>query len=321
MSASTRVPSHIEYAIARFLSHKRALGRRYRGEEFLLRRLCRHLKKESTHDLDAVSFRRWLAFLRNRHPNTRRKWHQIVRNFCLHRRRSEPDCFVPPDDFAKLQPYVTPVMIEPDQISRMLQRASGLTPHPRSPLRAPATRLAVVLLYTAGLRLGELLRLAVVDIEDNGTVLRIRESKFHKSRLVPLSPSASRELRDYLQLRGQIFPMDPHSPLLCGHRRRGPKGFSHPGMQDAIRRLYIAAGVRDGQGRYPRVHDLRHNFALHALIRWYRAGADVQSMLPKLALFMGHVSIESSAYYLRWVPTLRRLASDRFESQFGHFVA
>jgi len=321
MNAVTMVPSRLERAIARFLAHKRALGRRYYGEELLLRRLCHRLKKDGAHELGADSFRRWLASLRNRHPNTRRKAHQIVRNFCLYRHRSEPDCFVPSEDFAKLQPYVTPVVIEPKQIGRMLQLASGLLPTPHSPLRGPVARLAVVLLYTAGLRIGELLRLNVGDVEDNGTVLRIRESKFHKSRLVPLSPSASRELRHYLRQRGQRFPMNAHSPLLCGHRRRGPKGYSRPGMQGAICRLYATADVRDGQGRYPRVHDMRHSFALQALIRWYRSGADVQSMLPKLALFMGHVSIESSAYYLRWVPTLRRLASERFENQFGRLVA
>jgi integrase/recombinase XerD len=319
MSAATK-PHRLEHAVAQFVAHKRALGCRYYGPALLLGRLCRHLEENGAYELDADSFQRWVATLRNRHPNTRYKAHQIVRNFCLHRQRSEPGCFVPSDGFAKLQPYVTPVIIEPEQIARMLELASRLMPNPRSPLRGPIMRLAVVLLYTAGLRLGELLRLAIGDVDDNGTVLRIRESKFHKSRLVPLSPSASRELRDYLRQRDQVFQMHPHSPLLCGHRRRGPKGYSHPGMQAAIRGLYFAAGVQDHRGRYPRVHDMRHSFALQALIRWYRAGADVQSSLPKLALFMGHVSIESSAYYLRWIPTLRRLASDRFEDQFGRLV-
>jgi integrase len=80
------------------------------------------------------------------------------------------------------------------------------------------------------------------------------------------------------------------------------------------------ADVRDEQGRRPRVHDVRHSFAVQALIRWYREGTDVQTQLPKLALYMGHVSIESTAHYLHWVPTLQRLASDRFELRFGHLV-
>ena len=76
----------------------------------------------------------------------------------------------------------------------------------------------------------------------------------------------------------------------------------------------------DDQGKLPRIHDLRHTFAVQTLIRWYKEGADVQSNLPKLALYMGHVSIESSAYYLHWVPSLRSLASQRFEQKFGRLV-
>jgi integrase len=84
--------------------------------------------------------------------------------------------------------------------------------------------------------------------------------------------------------------------------------------------LFDAAGVRDNDGRRPRIHDLRHSFALQALMRWYREGVDVQSRLPHLALYMGHVSIKSTAYYLRFVPSLAALASERFERRFGHLI-
>ena len=75
-------------------------------------------------------------------------------------------------------------------------------------------------------------------------------------------------------------------------------------MSQGIHRLFDAAGVCDAEGRRPRIHDLRHSFAVQALIRWYREGADVQSKLPHLAMYMGHVSIVSTAYYLRFVPAL-----------------
>ena len=91
-------------------------------------------------------------------------------------------------------------------------------------------------------------------------------------------------------------------------------------MQAALCRLFTAADVCDAHERRPRVHDLRHSFAVQALIRWFRAGADVQSCLPKLALFMGHVSIESTAHYLHWIPAVRALASARFEKRFGQLV-
>jgi integrase/recombinase XerD len=91
-------------------------------------------------------------------------------------------------------------------------------------------------------------------------------------------------------------------------------------MGEAIIRLFVAANVADHEGRRPRVHDVRHNFAIQALIRWYRSGVDTQSHLPRLAMYMGHVSIVSTAHYLHFVPTMRELASDRFEAAFGHLV-
>lgn len=314
-------PSVIAGVLARFLGHKRALGHRYRHEAWLLQKLQWHVEQSGCRDLNAKCFGTWLASFQDHHPNTRRKWYQIVRHFCEYRRRSEPECYLPPvEGAAKRQPYVTPVILEPEQIGRMIGIASTLPETNRSPLRGPALRLAIVLLYTCGLRLGELLRLKLSDIEARETVLHIRESKFHKSRLVPMSPSVTRELRAYLWKRRKVFASVPNAPLLCNCHGGKVQPYSHPGLQCAINLLFDVAGIRDEHNRRPRVHDLRHSFAIQALIRWYRNGADVQSCLPKLALYMGHVSIESSAYYLHWVPILQRLANQRFELHFGHLV-
>ncbi len=307
--------------VNRFLDHKRTLGHRYQHEAWVLQMLQRHVEQSDCWDLNAKCFESWLASFKDLHANTRRKWYQIVRHFCVYRRRSEPGCFLPSvEGAAKRQPYVTPIILEPRQIGHMLGFASKLPKTTASPHRAPALRLAIVLLYTCGLRLGELLRLTMSDIEEQGTVLRIRESKFHKSRFVPLSSSATRELHAYLRKRRKGFASDSSAPLLGNCQDGYLHPYSHAGLRDAIKGLFDAAAVRDEQGRRPRVHDLRHSFAVQALLRWYRNGADVQSCLPKLALYMGHVSIESSAHYLHWVPTLQRLASHRFEQRFGHLV-
>lgn len=311
-------PCPLGRAIARYLSHKRALGHSYHCESGVLHRLHRGLRQQGRRDLDSPGFERWLHGLCDRHPNTRRKWHQIVRNFCLYRQRDEPHSFVPNDNYAKRQPHITPVIVEPAQVARMLALTATLAPSPNSPLRGPVTRIALVLLYTAGLRLGELLRLTIGDVSEGGALLRIRESKFHKSRWVPLSTSASDELRHFIRRRARVFPTVPAAPLLCSRRCRN--GYSHQGMQGALRGLFAAAGVGDAYGHRPRVHDLRHSFAVQALIRWFHTGADVQSYLPKLALFMGHVSIESTAHYLHWIPAVRALASARFEKRFGQLV-
>ena len=314
-------PSRLARAINRFIAHKRTLGHRFRLEAWLLPKLLHHVERTHCRDLHAQCFDGWLTSLKDRHPNTRRVYYQIVHRFCRYRRRSDPDCFLPSaDGAAKHQPYVTPVIVEPGQIAHMIARASQLPRTSASPLRGPALRLAIVLLYTCGLRLGELLRLTMGDIEEQSTVLRIRESKFHKSRLVPLSGSTTRELQAYLRQRRKGFAVGPSTPLLCNRQGGQLHPYSHPGLQVAINRLFETASVQDERGRRPRIHDLRHSFAVQALLRWYRDGADVQSSLPKLALYMGHVSIESSAYYLHWVPALQRLASHRFEQRFGYLV-
>lgn len=310
----------IEHHIQRYIRHKRAYGNGYRQETWLLNKLGGFLQNRGVEDLDIGSFNAWCNSLADRHPNTRHKWQQIVRNFCLYRRRTEPDCFVPRGDtLPKRSPYVTPIIVEPDQIARMLKVASSVAPARQSPLRGPVLRMATVLLYTAGLRLGELLNLVLGDVKYDNSVLRIHETKFQKTRLVPLSPSACDELRSYLKIRNRVFPNRPSAKLFC-NSKSGMRGYSRPGMQAAIKGLFDLAGVHDFQGRRPRLHDLRHSFAIQALIRWYRAGEDVQTNLPKLALYMGHVSIESTIYYLQWVPTLRALASARFEQHFGGIV-
>jgi integrase len=322
MSKKKRV-TQLTNAITRFVEHKRALGHRCRHDGRILHDLRRHVEQRAHRDIDAKSFKSWFSKFDDRHPNTRNAWYQIVRRFCLYRSRSvKPGCFVPSSEAVpKCQPPIAPVIINPEQIARMLAKTSEFPATKITPLRQPALRLAIVLLYTSGLRLGELLRLTMGDAEQDGAVLRIRESKFHKSRLVPLSSSAANELRRYLRKRRKIFSDHPNMPLLCNRHHGQFRAYSPEGMGTMIRQLFGAAKVQDEGGRHPRVHDLRHSFAVQALIRWYRDGADVQTELPKLAIYMGHKSIESTVYYLRWTPTLQRLASNRFERQFGQLVA
>lgn len=224
-----------------------------------------------------------------------------------------------PDGFSRLRPYVHPVIVEPEQIVRMMEVAGGLSRLGQTPLRPAAARVAVVLLYTAGLRLGELLRLQVEDVEDEGSVLQIRESKFHKSRLVPLSESAQAEVCRYLKERAQFARRSlDGGPFLCHVRRTEVRRYSAPGFRSLILKLFALADIHDCEGRVPRLHDLRHSFAVHSLIQSYRDGGDPQAALPKLALYLGHVSIESTMHYLKLVPTVAALASARFDATFGH---
>ncbi len=311
----------LDAPIRDFLGHQRMLGRGYRAEEHVLNGVRNFLLLVGANDLDQAAFDHWCRHIAPLSANTRRGRQRIVHKFCQHRRRSEPNCFIPnPLSFARPEPYRAPVLVEPEQVARMLASAAALPPSTNSPLRAEVLRLAIVLLYTAGLRRGEVVGLTLADVDPEAGVVRVRESKFHKSRMVPLSTSAHQELRRYLKARLSVCgEARPSAPLLC-NRWRGWRPYTGSGLRDGIALLFDQADVRDSQCRRPRVHDLRHSFAVQALTRLYRRGEDVQSRLPHLALYMGHVSIVSTAYYLHFVPTLAALASERFARQSGHLI-
>jgi integrase len=304
-----------------FLSHYRALGRRYDQAEHVLRSLREFLVVRGAADLDQRLFDQWRASFHHLSGKSRYSYETVVYHLYRYRRRAEPSCFLPdPSAFSRPQPAPLPSLIESQQIAKMLELAWALPATPASPLRPAVMRLALVLLYTAGLRRGELLRLTLADADAQTGVLHIRASKFHKSRWVPLSASARAELRRYLELRRSHWRgTQPSAPLLCV-RSRGWRPYSGSGISDGLHALFAAADVRTPEGRLPRIQDLRHSFAVAALLRWYRAHADVQANLPKLALYMGHVSIVSTAYYLRWMPAVMACASERFERGYGRLV-
>lgn len=300
-------------AVAAYLNSRHAVGRGYVKEEWILGRLRDFLARLGAADLDAALFDRWRAQFYHRSSSTRAVYEHTVFKFCRYRRRREPDCFLPDrDSLARQKSHRLPTIIEPQDVARLLDYVSHLPPDgARYRLRGPAMRLAIVLLYTAGLRRGEVVRLTLGDVDAKAGVLRIRESKFHKSRWLPLSPSATAELRHYLAVRHRLAGFDerPGAPLLCMH---GSHPYTGEGLYASLKRLLGAAGLHDSESRVPRVQDFRHSFAVAALLRWYETEADVQASLPRLALYMGHVSIISTAYYLRWMPAIVARASDRF---------
>ena len=136
------------------------------GEQWVLAHLRRFVASTNAADLDQAGFDRWCASFANLSTTTRRGRQLAVRKFCLFRQRTEPDCFVPdPLYFVRLCPYRRPVIIEPSQVEQMLTVADSLVPTANSPLLPGVMHLAVVILYTAGLRRGELARLVLEDIE------------------------------------------------------------------------------------------------------------------------------------------------------------
>ena len=320
MSDSSSFPSVIGTTMIQYMDLKVALGRRYEVERRILTHLDSFLAAINA-DLTAESFLAWCCTHKHLASGVRRNWMRVVRNLCLYRRRTDPSCFVPdPSHFPPLHQPLKPHIFTEVEIARLLDAVDLLRPGNRSPLRRENFRLALVLLYTTGLRRGELLRLTVGDYDPVEGTLLVRESKFHKSRLLPLSPDGVCEIDAYLLVRrGRRLPVSADSPLLW-NRYGGGGAYTGEGVASTIRNLFKTTGIRTVSGRLPRVHDIRHSFAVQALLRWYRVGDDVQAMLPLLATYMGHVSIVSTEYYLHFVDEVASVASKRFADHCGALV-
>ena len=307
--------------IRRYLEVMQALGRRFAVERRVLESLDSFLVDTNATDLAQVEFEQWCKAQDHVSSGVRRARMRIVRNMCLYRRRFAPDCFVPDEhQFPAPHQVVEPHIFSQTEITQLLDAAAKLPTSPRYVLRPQVLRLAIVLLYTTGLRRGELIRLNLADYDQRNQTLLIRDSKFHKSRYLPLSADANAEIKAYLSARRtHALPMRLNSPLLWSGRAT-ERAFSASALGNGMRELCRSAGVRKANGRLPRVHDARHTFAVRVLMRWYQAGIDVQAKLPMLATYMGHVSIASTEYYLPLIPELAAEASSRFCSRYGAIV-
>ena len=158
-------------------------------------------------------------------------------------------------------------------------------------------RALLLFLYGTGMRLGEALRLRLVDVDLTIALVTIRDTKFYKSRLVPLGPAIVKTIRQYLQLPGR---RSQHRRWLF--QRKDGEPLSGQVVTAAFARLRRIAGVERHDGSYfqPRLHDLRHTFAVHRVTEWYRQGADVQRLLPALSTYLGHVNLSGTQRYLSY---------------------
>jgi integrase/recombinase XerD len=315
-----RFHSSLAASLQRFLDLKRSLGRDYAKEAAILSHWddFLHYQYPTARKVRAVMFYDWVKELSQLCPTVRRNWQRVLRNFLLFHDRDHAGTFIPDIlTFPKPTPPQSPRLVSETEMALIIQSARQLPPSCTNPLRAETIALGLMLLFCCGLRRGELLRLKLEDIDRNQRLIRIAFTKFHKSRLVPLDPTVADQLEHYLQRRHRMkIPMTPDSFLLWSGRR-SPEVYAGTSLLTVWRQLCFTVKVLDAHGRPPRLHDLRHSFALNALQRWYAEGADVQTKLHSLATYLGHVSPVSTHYYLQLTSELRQAANERFHQRFA----
>lgn len=211
----------------------------------------------------------------------------------------------------KFPPQQTPYIYSKEELQRLLDATSVLESI-YSRLQAPMFRTLILLLYGSGLRVSEALGLTMRDVDLEQRIITVRNTKFHKTRLVPIGPKLALELTRLGDRRRRI-PMPDGEDSRFFASRTGAL-WNYPRVITLFQRVRRAAGIGrpPGELRPPRMHDLRHTAAVHRVIAWYRSGQDVQRLLPQLATYLGHVEISSTQRYLQMTPELLQEANRRF---------
>ncbi|RPI08014.1 MAG: integrase [Zetaproteobacteria bacterium] len=212
----------------------------------------------------------------------------------------------------KRPPAFVPYIYTREEIRRLLQASESHSP--RSSLEPATIRTMLLVFYGAGLRLREATNLTRADVDLVASVLTIRNTKFGKTRLVPVGTQLNGALMEYDGSRPRGRPAD--APFFAT-RAGGP--VKRRTLDQNFRLLCDRAGIRrtDETHQQPRIHDLRHAFAVHRLTSWYQQGVDVQRLLHPLSVYLGHVNLRDTQVYLSMTPDLLREASQRFERYAG----
>jgi integrase/recombinase XerD len=211
----------------------------------------------------------------------------------------------------KLPPAQSPYIYSTAELRKLIEATATLH-DARSRQQASTYRALILVLYGSGMRIGEALGLTLRDVDLVERVITVHDTKFFKTRLVPIGPKLAQELSFHIERRRQL-PM-PAAENSAVFTTRTGRALSYIYVFKLFKRLRRAAGIvcPPGEPRPPRLHDLRHTAAVHRLLAWYRAGKDVQRLLPQLSTYLGHADIRSTQPYLRKTPELLHEASQRF---------
>lgn len=260
----------------------------------------------------------FLDTTRHVHVNTRRQRLRNIRQFCQFLFHLDGESYIPdsrllpPLQRTSFHPYLYRVndVITPMQLARRLK--------PVYPLRAESVETIIGLLWATGMRIGEVLRLNLADVDLKEGLLQIKQTKFHKSRLVPISRSTVSALSFYMELRMQrMYETHPTAPFfVCVKGRR----WLYWCFGYIFRRLVRQAGFKSKWGTLPRLHDLRHSFATRSLARMYEPGKDPTIYLPSLATYLGHTRVAYTSLYLHPQIDLLEIAGRRFKAHVGSAI-
>jgi integrase/recombinase XerD len=293
-----------------YLRLRRALGYKLEREEQWLRQFVGYLEAAGAATVVSDLAIAWARAPVNARPAYWAHRLGVVRKFAAYLQTLDPETEVPPPGVFPARRYRrTPYLWSQAEIGRLLDAARALRP----PLRGATHETLFGLLAVSGMRIGEAIALRRDDVDLDTGVIAIREAKFDRSRLLPLHPSTTGALRAYVAERDRLCP----TPRSAAFFVTGTGGQLHrTGVDKALRHITVAMGSRT-ETVHPRVHDLRHSFAVRCLISWHQAGVSIDGHIAVLSTYLGHVSPADTYWYLSASPVLMALAAERLDQRFG----
>ncbi len=296
-----------------YVTFKQSIGMRFRTESRILKAFCRAMGDIDITQVNPLSVERYLA---GTGPITT-FWHrkfEALSGFYRHAIARGHVAVAPLPLIAPKRPEAfKPYIFTHDEYRRLIEITKILDEKQKCHVQSVTFRTLLLLLYGTGLRISEALSLTLTDVDLSERLLTIHNSKFFKTRWVPIGPQLNVVLTTYSKFRSHL-PHPAHNASAFLVTRSGEA--LTLGTVDRIFRLLCEhAGIhRTNGGRFqPRLHDIRHTFALNRLISWYREGADVQCLLPHLSTYLGHVDVKATQRYLTMTPELLHEASLRFQ--------
>lgn len=305
--------SELEQALKEYLAMRRSLGFELKGPACLLRNFVAFMEGERAAYITTALALRWAKLPTDAQPATWASRLATVRRFAVWRNATDSRTQIPPEGllphrYRRKRPY----LYGDDEIERLLSEAAQLPSC--TGLRAATFSTLFGLLAVTGMRVSEGLGLDRGDVDLGEGILSIRRTKFRKSRLVPVHRSTRDILTRYALERDQCLAAVTTRAFFVSERGTRITGgnarctFAKISRQIGLRPPMVK---KRRHGRGPRLHDMRHRFAVQTLIEWYQAGLDVEREIPKLSTYLGHVHINQTYWYLEAVPELLRLATER----------
>ena len=296
--------------VDRYVLHRRATGQKFESPAVALRAFSRRYSNRSLQGTTSTEVKQFLDVPQTGPATWRRKYGALRDFFRYCRCRGKLKTVPMPPGVPKYTQTFVPYIYSRRELRLLLEAVPRCQRNVECRIPAITLRTLLLFLYGTGMRVGEALRLCLADVDLDNSMVTIRGTKFYKSRLVPLGRDVVRLLRKYLATPGRSN--QHYQPLFQSQLH---KAVGHSLVNTTFRRLCNLASVRrsDPSSHQPRLHDLRHTFAVHRLTEWYKAGADVQTLLPALSTYLGHVDLHSTQCYLTMTPELLAEANHRFQ--------